>query len=150
MVGEHRMEFVPLSRDLALRVGVDLDRPFVAWAGVEDAPRSRGKRSVVINGRRKRLVGMGGLYWREGLCWLWLGNVLVERTSAVRIVRAARKMLAKAEQMGEIRVLAARDPHPFSAKLLLLLGFTKLADHPLFGGIEIWEHRLVNQLRKAA
>lgn len=145
-MAEHRVQFVPITRELASRVGIDLDRPHVAWVGVEDAPRSRGKRSVVIDGRRKRILGMGGLYWREGLCWLWLGAVVMERTSAIKIIRAARDMLAKAMQLGEREVYAARDPHPLSSKMLSVLGFEKLEDHPSFGGVEVWRYHM----RKAA
>lgn len=149
-MGEHRVQFIPITRELAARVNIDLDRPHIAWVGVEDAPRSKGKRSILVDGKRKRILGMGGLYWREGLCWLWLGSVVMEKTSAIKIVRSARNMLAKAEQLGETRVLAARDPHPFSAKLLLLLGFTKLPDNPAFGGTEIWEWLSPVAMRKAA
>lgn len=142
MVGEHRVQLVPITHDLASRVGVALDRPHIALVGVEDAPKSRGRRSVVIDGKRKRILGMGGLYWREGLCWLWLGSVEMQRTSAIKIVRMARTMLRKAAQLGETRVLAARDPHPCSEKLLILLGFVKLPDHPTFNGIELWERKV--------
>lgn len=149
-MGEHRVQFIPISRELAARFDIELDRPHVAWVGLEDAPRSRGKRSVVIDGKRKRILGMGGLYWREGLCWLWLGHVVMERTSAIKVMRSAKDMLAKAEQLGETRVFAARDPHPHSAKLLTVLGFRKLDDHPSFQGIEIWQRDCAVPMRKAA
>lgn len=144
------MQFVPLTQAIAARVGVALDRPHVAWAGVEDAPNSRGKRSIVLNGQRKRILGMGGLYWREGLCWLWLESVLLERTSALKVMRSAKAMLDKAEQLGETQVFAARDPHPHSEKLLRVLGFDQLHPHPAFGGVEVWRRVSAVHLRKAA
>lgn len=139
MVGNHRVQFVPLTRELAGRVGINLDCPHVAWVGVEDAPLSRGRRSVVIGGYRKRILGMGGLCWRAGLCWLWLDSVVMERTSAVKIVRAARDMLDRANALGDQRVFAARDEAPHSAKLLAMLGFVRMDDRPEFGGREIWQ-----------
>lgn len=138
MADNHRVQFVPITPALAARAGIALDRPHIAWVGVEDAPQSRGKRSVVIDGQRKRILGMGGLYWREGLCWLWLGHVDMKRTSAIKIVRAARDMIVKARQLGETHIYTARDPHPCSEKLLTMLGFTKLPDRPEFGGVELW------------
>lgn len=137
-----RVRFLPLTSEVAARAGIDvldyLAKPHVAWMGVEDAPQSRGWRSIVINGQRKRVLGMGGLVWREGLCWLWLHRVMLERTSAVKVVRSAKAMLLKAQCLGEPRVLATRDAAPRSEKLLSLLGFQKQPDHPELLGKELW------------
>lgn len=136
----HRVRFVRLTREIATKLGVETyNRPTIAWAGVEDAPRSRGKRSIVMDGRRVRILGMGGLFWQDGLCWLWLDAIMMERTSAVMVVRSAKAMLKKAVQLGEERVFAIRDEAPRSEKLLRLLGFERWPDHPALKGKELWE-----------
>ncbi len=145
-MGEPRLRAVTLTRDMMERMGVAFDdRPMIGWAGYTIDPRARGKRSIIIDGKRVRLVCCGGLYWREGLCWLFLagtqssrvnGKVVFNRTSAVAVVRRAKIMLEKARQLGEKLVVVARDEAPRSAKLLTLLGFKR---HPeTVNGVEIW------------
>lgn len=113
---------VPLTREIAAKVSISLDRPHVAKACFVG----------------KRLVGMGGLYWAEGLCWLWLDAVDMKVTKPFIVFRTARDMLERAAALGEKRVFAARDPAPCSERLLALLGFEKLPPHEEFGDVEIW------------
>ena len=134
-----KTDLIPLSRAMASQLGISIDRPFIGFAGVEPAPRSRGKRSIVIDGKRMRVVGMGGLQWREGLCWMWLDKIdMSNRPSAITVVRAAHLMVSKAQQMGEKMVVVARDEAPNSRKLLTMLGFQQLPELPEFAGIEVW------------
>lgn len=113
---------MPLTDEIAARRGISLDRPYVARAGYVG----------------KRLVGMGGLYWAEGLCWLWLDAVDMRHTRPFTVFRMARDMIRKAAALGEKRIFAARDPAPCSERLLTMLGFSRLPDHPEFEGFEIW------------
>lgn len=76
-----------------------------------------------------RILGAGGLAWMHGRCFLWLGLVDMADTRAVRVVRAAKKMILIAKQLGEKTVYCWRDDHPHSAKLLALIGMT-------FNGVE--------------
>ncbi len=133
-----RVELIPLSRALATRLGIRMDAPFIGFAGVEHAPESRGKRSIVLDKKRVRVLGVGGLQWREGLCWLFLDGVLESNTSALVTVRAAKTMISKAWLMGERMVVVARDEAPRSKKLLTMLGFQQLPELPEFQGIEVW------------
>lgn len=71
-----------------------------------------------------RILGAGGLAWMHGRCFLWLGLVDMTETRAIRIVRAARKMIRVARQLGETTVYCWRDEAPHSAKLLALVGMT--------------------------
>lgn len=113
---------MPLTHEIAAKRGIPLDRPHVS-------------RACYVG---KRLVGMGGLYWRDGLCWLWLDGVDLKYTRPFAVFRTAQDMLSRAWALGEKQVIAARDEAPCSAKLLTLLGFERLPDHPGFNQVEIW------------
>lgn len=80
----------------------------------------------MLNG--KRFIGMGGLAWIEGRCWLWVDHVDMKRTAPLQIVRAGKAMLQKAYQLGEVEVWARREVglEPHSAKLLTILGFERV------------------------
>lgn len=114
---------MPLTSEIATKRGILLDRPHIS-------------RACYVG---KRLVGVGGLYWRDGLCWLWLDGVDRKRTRPLVVVRTAKEMMARAWAVGERAVFAARDDTPMSLKLMLLLGAQRLPDHPDFGGVEIWK-----------
>lgn len=85
--------------------------------------------------RGKRLVAYGGLCWRHtdkdtGAAWceLWLEVKRVKMLPPVALVRAARRMLRKARQLGEPIVFCVREQRPGSEKLLTLAGLT-IAPH---------------------
>jgi len=112
--------------------------PHIAKMAIVPDDKVRGKRRHVIDGRRYRVLGVGGLVWEQGLCWLWLGDVDEKRTPAVLVVRMAKNMLCRAVQLGEHRIVAARDDFPKSEKLLQLLGFKRVPDDPALNGRELW------------
>jgi hypothetical protein len=117
-----KTRLVPLTHEIAAKKGIPLDRPHVS-------------RACYVG---KRLVGMGGLYWQSGLCWLWLDAVDLRHTRPFAVFRTARNMIERAAALGEKRIFAARDPAPCSERLLTILGFNRLPDHPEFEGVEIW------------
>jgi hypothetical protein len=124
-----KTRLVPLTHEIAAKRGIPLDRPHVS-------------RACYVG---KRLVGMGGLYWRDGVCWLWLDGVDMRSTRPFTVFRTARDMIDRARALGEKQVIAIRDEAPCSEKLLRLLGFDRLPDHPDFNGAEVW--RLSLQLQ---
>lgn len=85
----------------------------------------------------RRRLGVGGLAWNAGVCWLWIDVHDLKRTYPVHVVRWARRMLKVAEKYGDLDVFAARDEFPRSEKLLNLLGFKRLPG--TVGGKEIWQ-----------
>lgn len=131
-----------LPKSVAIRLGRDPSvirlTPHVGYMGLVLDPKVRGKRKHVMGGKVYRIVGCGGLVWEQGMCWLWLGDVDAKRAPAVTVVRMAKNMLDRAKQLGERTVYAARDEFPNSAKLLTLVGFKKLPDHPALDGRELW------------
>lgn len=81
--------------------------------------------------RGKRLVAYGGLAWRytdrvtgHAWCELWLEVKRPKMLPPVALVRAARRMLKKARQLGEPIVFCVREERPGSEKLLKLAGLT--------------------------
>lgn len=114
----------PKAVEVALSVAIDM--PAVAvlgWDGDE-------------------VVGSGGLAWGGGRAWIWFKMVRSKPEYAAPIVRATRKMLRRAVQLGETEVYTPRDTRePRSEKLLNLLGFE------MFGieqGEEIWVWRPID------
>lgn len=101
-----------------------IDFPFIAYAGVED-------------GKRPKVIGIGGLAWIEGRCFLWLDLVDMKRTHPVVVVRQAKRMLDKAIQLGVSEVWARRDIEPLSEKLLRHLGFELAGGQE--AGVEDWK-----------
>lgn len=95
---------------------VEVDMPAVAVVGLDDG----------------RVVGAGGLAWGQGRAWIWFGMIESHPSYAVPIIRATRRMLRRAVQLGERVVWTVRDAdQPQSAKLLTLLGF-------VFSGLEVF------------
>ncbi|TGT65315.1 hypothetical protein EN802_32060 [bacterium M00.F.Ca.ET.159.01.1.1] len=87
---------------------MEIDWPAVAFVGIDDG----------------ELVGTGGIAWGAGRCWLWLQVLKPKPWYAKPLVLAARKMLRKAVQLGEVEVYTVRDAqYASSAKLLKLVGF---------------------------
>lgn len=90
------------------------------------------------------LLGMGGLSWKFGRCWLWYRVVdRAEHTEGSShphlIVRAARRMLRRARQLGETAVYAWRDDsEPSSKRLLQVIGFDFLG----FEDVETIDNRI--------
>jgi hypothetical protein len=78
------------------------------------------------------LLGLGGLSWHMGRCWLWYRVVdrsehEGENVHPHVIVRGALRMLKKARQLGETQVFAWRDDsEPSSKRLLEVIGFEPL------------------------
>jgi hypothetical protein len=71
-----------------------------------------------------KCLGVGGLVWAHERCWLVLGFTAEGQTRPVRIVRWAKRMLRKAEQLGETEVFSWREELPHSKKLLELVGLS--------------------------
>jgi hypothetical protein len=102
-------------------LGVEITMPAVAVLGFDG----------------DRLVGSGGLAWGGGRAWIWFKMLESKPSYAVPIVRATRKMLRRAVQLGECEVFTPRDAsEPMSLKLLTMLGFERQGDE---GGIEVWK-----------
>lgn len=96
--------------------GRDVPFPVIAYVGLEDGV----------------FLGCGGLAWRMGRCWLWLGFTPAGNSRPNHLVRYARRMLATAWQVGETRVHVERDQaEPMSARLLSHLGFAYIRDEPI-------------------
>ncbi len=96
--------------------GAAVDLPLLAYAGIRDDV----------------LVGFGGLAWGMGRCWLFL--YVLDRPNAVVLWRWAKRLLAKAAQLGETQVFTPRDrSFDTSERLLTRLGF-------IFHGVETDPH----------
>lgn len=108
----------PSSIEAALDINIDL--PAVAFVGVDDG----------------RIVGSGGLAWGEGRCWLWFKVVEGRPEYARPVLTMARRLLAKARQLGEPAVYTIRDlQFETSPRLLKLTGFVLHAienDHHIY------------------
>lgn len=84
-----------------------------------------------------RVVGSGGLAWGGGRAWIWFKMLQSKPAYALPIVRATRKMLKRAAQLGDGEVFTPRDAdEPMSQKLLTMLGFELFA---IERGIEVWK-----------
>lgn len=100
--------------------GVTIDLPAVAYVGIDN--------DVV--------VGSFGLAWGRGRCWIWLRVAEINPRYGITIMRRAKRLFAKARQLGETEVFTPRDAnYPTSEKLLKVLGFTP---HSIENGIEVW------------
>jgi hypothetical protein len=93
---------------VAVAMEVVIDMPAVAYVGIDDG----------------ELVGSGGLAWGSGRCWLWFAVTDPKPEYARPVLQMARKLLRKAEQLGEEYVYTVRDPqYATSPRLLKLTGF---------------------------
>lgn len=108
-------------RTVEAALSVDIDLPAVAVLGMDG----------------DEVVGSGGLAWGGGRCFIWFKMVRKDRRYAPAIVRATKRMLRKAVQLGETEVFTPRDPsEPMSEKLLTILGFTFAGEEQ---GQELWK-----------
>lgn len=104
--------------------GVKIDMPAAAYIGVDDG----------------QVVGSFGLAWGQGRCWIWLRVADVNARYAITIFRQAKRLFAKARQLGESELFTPRDTnYPTSQKLLTLLGFRL---HGIENNIEVWSCRV--------
>lgn len=121
------MTFRIVSADPSLvehSLGAKIDLPAVAVVGIDG----------------DKIVGAGGLAWGDGVAYIWFKMTSKNPAYAVAIVRATRKMLRRAIQLGATEVLTTRDPNePASQKLLALLGFEMLGLDEQ--GAEVWVWR---------
>lgn len=109
----------PRTVEVALEAVIDL--PAVAVVGVDG----------------DEIVGSGGLAWGGGKAWIWFKMLRSRPGYAAPIVRATRKMLRRAIQLGEREVFTVRDAsQPMSEKLLKMLGFVLDGTEQ---GQEIWK-----------
>lgn len=110
-------------RSVAAALAVQIDVPAVAVVGLDEG----------------RLVGSGGLAWGDGRCWIWFKMIETKPAYALPILRETRRMLRRAEQLGETTVWTIRDEEPNSRKLLGHLGFEFIGIEA-FGGVEaeVW------------
>lgn len=100
--------------------GVTIDVPVVAYVGVDNGA----------------VVGSFGLAWGRGRCWIWLRVAEINARYGITIMHRAKRLFAKARQLGETEVFTPRDAnYPTSEKLLKVLGFTL---HSIENGIEVW------------
>lgn len=98
-----------------------IDMPVVAYVGIKN----------------NNLVGSGGLAWGDGRCWLFLS--VSESPNAIVVWRWAKRMMAKARQLGETEIYTPRDrEYDTSERLLSRLGFTF---NGMENGEEIWVWR---------
>ncbi len=111
-------------RSIEAALDIDIDLPAVAFVGVDDG----------------QIVGSGGLAWGEGRCWLWFKVVEGRREYARPVLAMARRLLAKAAQLGEQAVYTIRDPQfETSPRLLRLTGFVL---HAVEDGHQIYRRDL--------
>lgn len=86
-----------------------------------------------------QIVGAGGLAWGQGVAWIWFKMVQKRPAYALPIIRATRRMLRRAVQLGASEVYTRRDAdEPSSKKLLTTLGFELFG---VEGGAEVWVWR---------
>jgi len=97
--------------------------PIAAWGGYRTVRKKR------------KLVAYGGLAWRfippgqeRPRCDIFLDVVDGKLLSGLTLVRWAQRMLRVAVQMGEEAVYCIRDDEPNSARLLELVGMTRIED----------------------
>jgi hypothetical protein len=90
--------------------------------------------------RGKVFIAMGGLAWYSGRCWLWVDHVDMKKTRALLMVSWAKRMLNKAQSLGETEVWARREPgvEPHSERLLKLLGFERV-ENDVVSDVEEWK-----------
>jgi len=106
--------------------GLNIDLPVLAFVGIDD----------------DAIVGSGGLAWGGGRCWLWLSVLKSDRSYGVPIMRAMKRLVRKASQLGETQVFTPRDAQfETSERLLKVLGF-ELAE--IENGQEIWACQVSN------
>lgn len=99
--------------------------PCLAWIGEQDG----------------EMMGIGGLAWADGRCWLWFNSVHPGVATALNTVRMARRALETAKQFGEEAVYLTRDGSlDTSEKLVSMLDFTKTDE--FVGGMEVWVCRV--------
>ncbi len=104
------IEVFPVHPDaIAVALNITIDMPAVAYVAVED----------------ETFIGSGGLAWGKGRCWVWFTVTGEPKPHyGLLTVLQARKMRAKAKQLGESAVYAIRDPQfETSARLMKLAGF---------------------------
>lgn len=104
--------------------GIKIDLPAVAYVGIDDG----------------EIVGSYGLAWGGGRCWAWL---LLERgkpSYALAVAKRFKRLMKKAEQLGENAVFTPRDAKfKTSERLLTMLGFKFYGvEH----GQEVWHWQL--------
>ncbi|MCZ3377422.1 hypothetical protein [Rhizobium sp. AG207R] len=102
--------------------GIKIDLPAVAYVGIDDG----------------EVVGSYGLAWGGGRCWAWLRLENGKPSYALTVVRRFKRLMLKAEQLGEREVFTPRDAqYETSEKLLKVLGFSF---HAKEHGIEVWRY----------
>ena len=123
MAADFKVVKLPMA-DVCRAFGMAPD-PMIVYGGVENG----------------MVVGIGGLVWKAGICWLFLDVVDRTKTHPMTVVRMAKSMLSKARMLGDAHVYAARDDEPHSKRLLEMLGFEPVASVPSeLGGVELWRH----------
>jgi hypothetical protein len=96
-----------------------------------------------VGERGGETMGIGGLTWADGRCWLWFNSITPGVATALNTVRMARRALASARQLGEKTVYLTRDGSlSTSEKLVSMLGFIKTNE--FVGDVEVWECRVLN------
>ncbi|NLS19905.1 hypothetical protein HGP16_25535 [Rhizobium sp. P40RR-XXII] len=100
--------------------GVKIDMPAVAYVGIDDGV----------------VVGSYGLAWGGGRCWAWLRLENGKPSYALTVMKRFKRLMLKAEQLGEREVFTPRDKqYHTSEKLLRLLGFQM---HSIEMDMEVW------------
>lgn len=96
------------GRALTRAVGLNVNLPVVAKVAVEG----------------EEVIAAGGLAWDSGRCFLWFLMETPQPQHRFKVLSEARKMMARAVQLGEASVYTISDPqYPTSKRLLKLLGF---------------------------
>lgn len=116
MLELHRVDGQTVSRS----IGLAIDLPVVAMVAAEDG----------------EIIAGWGLAWNGGRCWLWFHTEVIDRRFSYVVLREARKMIARAWQLGETEIYAVRDAsYASSLKLMKILGFVPIS---IEGEQEIW------------
>lgn len=101
--------------------GIKIDLPAVAYVGIDDG----------------EIVGSYGLAWGGGRCWAWLLLEKGKPSYALTVAKRFKRLMLKAQQLGEDAVFTPRDEkYPTSEKLLKALGFKM---HCIEQGQEVWK-----------
>lgn len=103
-------------------IGVRVDLPALAFVGVDDG----------------EIVGVGGLAWGGGRCWIWLQIDKPKPEYAIPLMRKTKALIKTACQFGDTEVYTPREAcYETSEKLLKVLGFEPFA---IEQGVEVWRY----------
>lgn len=121
MIELHR---IPIPRPMGI-AGLEIDLPVFATIGIHEG----------------EVIGIGGLTWGGGRCFLFFHIEKQVPGAGLVAVREARRMIRKARQLGETEIWTIRDAaYDTSERLLKIVGFEPAGED---NGKEAWRLSLL-------